>query len=283
MTGSRFGILAGYDGSADAEQALRWAAREAMARGTLLTVCTSPAATYRATPAAGPVYELAMGSAEQILGRGDQHARDLMGSATDVRTVLAREPATVALCQRSGSAVMTVVGSRGLGGLAGMLLGSVSSQVAAYANGPVVVVRGRWLPVGTHIPGAVVVGIDGSAASVPAVEFGFEEAALRDAPLLAVCALADAAGSIGGARQVEHTAERVLGRCEKENPDIIVDRLVSPGSPRGTLLTAAADVQAQLLVVGARGRGGLPGMALGSVSYAALRLAPCPVAVVHRG
>ena len=282
MAGTRFGILAGYDGSPDAEQALRWAVREAAARDVVLTVCHSLVPAYPLSAAAGSVNELARKAGERVLARGIQHAEELMGSSADVRPLLAGEPAAAALCRRSGGADVTVVGSRGLGGLAGMLLGSVSSQVAAHAPGRIVVVRGHWLPVATYVPGAILVGGDGSAASLPAVEFAFEEAALRDAPLVAVCALADAAGSIGGARQVEDTFENVLGRCEKENPDVIVHRRVTPGPPRGALLTTAADVQAQLLVVGARGRGGLRGMTLGSVSYAAVHHAPCPVAVVHR-
>lgn len=282
MTGTRFGILSGYDGSPDAEQALRWAAREATARDVVLTVCYSPAPTSGLPPAAGHVDELAAQAGEDVLARGAQRAGQLMGSPVDVRPILADEPAVAALCRRSSGADMTVVGARGTGGLAGMLLGSVSSQVAAHAWGRVVVVRGCWLPMGSYVPGAIVVGGDGSAASVPALEFAFEEAALRDAPLVAVCALADAAGSIGGARQVEDAFEQVLGRCEKANPEVVVHRRIIPGPPRGALLATAADVQAQLLVLGARGRGGLRGMTLGSVSHAAVRHAPCPVAVVHR-
>jgi len=54
---------------------------------------------------------------------------------------------------------------------------------------------------------------------------------------------------------------------------------VTPGQPRTALLDAASD--AQLLVVGARGRGGVRGMLLGSVSEAMLHHASCPVGVVH--
>lgn len=282
VAGTRFGILAGYDGSPDAEEALRWAAREAAARGVILTVCHAWAHAIPVAVAAESAFEHARRAGEETLGRGGQRARELTGSPADVRAVLAGEPAAAALCRRSGAAEMTVLGSRGRGGLTGMLLGSVSSQVAEHGHGRVVVVRGRWRPVGAYVPGSIVVGGDGSAASAAAVAFAFEEAALRDAPLVAVCALADAAGSIGGARQVEDAFERVLSRCEKENPDVVVHRRVTCGSPRGALLATAADVQAQLLVVGARGRGGLPGMTLGSVSQASLRHAPCPVAVVHR-
>jgi nucleotide-binding universal stress UspA family protein len=56
-------------------------------------------------------------------------------------------------------------------------------------------------------------------------------------------------------------------------------RQVAFGAPRSALLTAAAE--AQLLVAGSRGLGGLEGMSLGSVVVTLLHHAPCPVAVVH--
>jgi nucleotide-binding universal stress UspA family protein len=282
VAGTRFGILAGYDGSPDADQALRWAAREVGARGVTLTVCHVCPSGSAAAMAADSGDGQGGRSGEDVRARGERHARDLIGSSADVRAVLAAEPPAAALCERSSGAEMTVVGSRGLGGFAGLVLGSVSSQVAEYGCGRIVVVRGQWRPVGAYLPGSIVVGGDGSADSAAAVGFAFEEAALRGAPLVAVCALADAAGSVGGARQVEDAFERVLSQCEKEDSDVVVHRRVSCGPPRSALMSTVADVQAQLLVVGARGRGGLPGMMLGSVSQAALRLAPCPVAVVHR-
>jgi nucleotide-binding universal stress UspA family protein len=124
-----------------------------------------------------------------------------------------------------------------------------------------------------------VVGADGSGASQPAVEFAFAEAALQDVPLLAVCALADTPSILGGARLLEADFEQALAKCEADYPTVIVRRQVAQGAPRGALLDAAAG--AQLLVVGARGRCGLRGMMLGSVSMAALHHSPCPVAVVH--
>jgi nucleotide-binding universal stress UspA family protein len=171
------------------------------------------------------------------------------------------------------------VGSRGRGGLAGLLLGSVSSQVAAHAPGRVVVVRGRWRPAGGFTPGPVVVGADGSAASRAAVDFAFEQAALRNAPLLAVCALADAPGGLGGSRNRQEEVEQAMIRLEKEHSGIAVLRHVATGSARDALLAAARD--AQMLIVGSRGRGGLREMLLGSVSQALTCHAPCPVGVVH--
>jgi nucleotide-binding universal stress UspA family protein len=199
--------------------------------------------------------------------------------AGDVRPLLVSGSPADVLCDISTSADMVVLGHRGRGGLAGLLLGSVSSQVAAHARGAVVVVRGHWRPVPGYVPCPVVVGADGSGASQPAVEFAFAEAALQDVPLLAVCALADTPSILGGARLLEADFEQALAKCEADYPTVIVRRQVAQGAPRGALLDAAAG--AQLLVVGARGRCGLRGMMLGSVSMAALHHSPCPVAVVH--
>jgi nucleotide-binding universal stress UspA family protein len=176
---------------------------------------------------------------------------------------------------------MVVLGSRGAGGLPQLPLGSVSLEVAACARSPVVVVRGHWRLAGRYLPGPVVAGADGSAVSEAVLAFAGEEAALRGAPLVAVCALADAPGELGAARRIEEEFEDSAIRWEKNHPEVAVQRHVVLMSARAALLAAAQD--AQLLVVGTRGRGGLQDMMLGSVSLAMLCHAPCPVGVVPAG
>jgi nucleotide-binding universal stress UspA family protein len=278
MTGTTGGILAGYDGSSGSEHALNWAAREARSRGMALTVCHAWAPGFAALPSEAGVAALARHGGERVIADGLRQARDLMGRG-EVRPLLISGQATAVLCEHSRDADMLVVGSRGRGGVAGMLLGSVSWQVAAHAHCPVVVVRGHWRSAGGYAPGPVVVGTDGSAASDAALGFGFEEAALRGAPLLAVCALADAPGSLGGVLKLQEDVEHAITRHQKEHPEVTVLRQVAQGGARSALLAAAHD--AQLLVVGSRGRGGIKGMLLGSVSQAVLHHSPCPVAVVH--
>ena len=73
--------------------------------------------------------------------------------------------------------------------------------------------------------------------------------------------------------------ERSIIRWEKDHPDVQIHRQITLESPRSALLAAAQD--AQLLVVGCRGRGGMEGMTLGSVTQALLWHAPCPLAVIH--
>ena len=277
MTGMTYGIVAGYDGSPDSGQALRWAAREAQARGTTLVVCLAWTPDQIALPTESDLCDLARQHGREILARGLPYAESVLGPGR-VHADLAGGSAAHVLCERSRTAEMVVVGCRGYSELRNLQLGSVSWQVAGHACGRVVIVRGELRPA-NQAPGPVVVGADGSPAAQAAIAFAFEEAALRDAPLVAVCALTDAPGRLGEGRQVEEEFGHLVDYAAKEHPDVAVLRRVLPGTPRAALLTAAAD--AQLIVVGARGRGGLEGMRLGSVAQAVLHHAPGSVAVVH--
>ena len=278
MTGTAYGIVAGYDGSPGAGQAVRWAAREARFRGTTLTVCLAWTPDHLELPAGSPLNELARRHGQEVLARILPYAESALGPGL-VRPDLAAGSAAQVLCERSRTADMVVVGSRGHSELPGLLLGSVPWQVAGHAAGRVVVVRGAGRSA-NRSPGAVVVGADGSPAGQAAVVFAFEEAALRDVPLVAVCALADAPGRLGDFRRVQEDYEHMVAIEAKEHPEVSVIHQVLPGSPRTALLAAAAD--AQLVVVGARGRDGLDQMTLGSVAQAVLQHAPCPVGVVRQ-
>jgi nucleotide-binding universal stress UspA family protein len=277
MTKTMYGIVAGYDGSPGAAQALRWAAREARARGTTLTVCLAWTPDHMELPTESALRDLAWQHGQEVLSRGLPYAESVLGPGR-VRPDLAAGSAARELCERSRAADMVVVGSRGHSDLPGLLLGSVSWQVAGHAADRVVVVRGAWRPA-NQAPGPVVVGVDGSPAGQAAVVFAFEEAALRDVPLVAVCALTDTAGRFGESRLVEENFEELMEREAKEHSEVSVTHRVTPGTPRTGLLSAASD--AQMIVVGARGRGGLDQMSLGSIAQAVLQYAPCPVGVVR--
>jgi nucleotide-binding universal stress UspA family protein len=277
MPAAAYGIVSGYDGSPGSDRALRWAAGEARARGTALTVCLAWGLDHVALAAEPALSELARAHGRKVLDRGLAYAESVLGHGR-ARADLADGQAARVLCERSRAADMVVVGSRGHGELPGLQLGSVSWHLAGHARGRVVVVRGRWRPANGS-PGPVVAGIDGSPAAQAALTFALEEAALRDVPLVAVCALADAAGRLGEMQQMDEDVSRLLTAQEKEHPHVTVLRQVVPGAPRAALLTAAAG--AQMVVVGSRGRGGVDEMRLGSVAQAVLHHAPCPVGVVH--
>ncbi|GAA1860748.1 universal stress protein [Asanoa iriomotensis] len=175
-------------------------------------------------------------------------------------------------CSRGAEAV--VVGHRGLSAPAELVLGSVSSQVAARASGPVVVVR---QPAGGRLDGPVVVGVDGSTGCVPALEFAFEEAAQRALPLLAVH-VADETDRPGWA--AEELLDDAVDPWVTKYPLVDVRRQVRPATMvEQALVELSAD--ASLVVVGSRGRGGLSGLLLGSTSQALVHHGRCPVTVVH--
>lgn len=276
------GIVVGYDGSADAEQAVAWAARESQARGCALTVCLAQEPPYPPYPASSASGAQPNGTAlhrgREAVARGLRVAADLIGGDA-VRPLVATGSPAAILCKCAATAEMTVLGCRGRGGLPGLPLGSVSLKVAAYAPGRVVVVRGHWQPVPGQMPRPVVVGSDGSPGSQAAVQFAFEEAGLRETCLVAVCALADGPGQLGGSGRLKTDFQQIMSQEQPAHPDVAVNQQVCEGTARTTLLQAARD--AQLLVLGARGRGGIPGMPLGSASVTLLSHAPCPVAIVH--
>jgi nucleotide-binding universal stress UspA family protein len=277
MAGNSDGIIAGYDGSPGADEALRWAVREARECGAVLTVCLAWAPEYLAMLGDASVYDLAQRKGKEILSHGVEYAGSALGPGA-VRQVLVCGSAAQVLCERSGSAEMVVVGSRGHGRIAGLRLGSVAWQVAMHGSGPVIVVPHRW-QLANRAPGPVVVGVDQSPVSRPAIEFAVREARLHRVPLVAVCALADAPDVLGGAREMQAAFDRAMTLLEKDHPDVAVLPQVAQGSPRSALLAAASE--GQLLVAGCRGRSGIRGTSLGSVAQAMLHYARCPVAIIH--
>ena len=272
------GIVAGYDGSAGAEQAIAWAAREAQSRRSVLTVCLAPSPGYPAPRSAERDSESRRRAAEEALAPGLRLARDLVRGG-EVRPLVAAQPPAGALCELSADADMVVVGALGRGAVSGFPIGSVSLRVAAAGRGRVVVVRGHWQPVVGHDPRPVVVGSDGSPESAPAVAFAFEEAALRETNLLAVCALCDEPGLLGVADQIRDDFEELVARQQRDHSAVTVCPQVSEGAARAALRDAA--VAAQMLVVGARGRGGIKDLPMGSVAVTVLSSARSPVAIVH--
>ena len=141
--------------------------------------------------------------------------------------------------------------------------------------------------------GRIVVGVDGSAHARQALRFALAEAALRGARVDVVGSWAVpplAATGVGMIpafdllrAELGDSASEVLAGELAEVPDaaagVEVEQHVAQGDAAGVLVEAAAG--AELLVVGSRGRGGVTGTVLGSVSRACLHHAPCPVAVVH--
>ncbi|WP_439381069.1 universal stress protein [Amycolatopsis lexingtonensis] len=260
-------VLAGVDASAPSFEAVRWAAREASRRGTTLRLLH---ACLFDDPAPGEHDELLLEHVYRWLRRAAEVARE-WAPGVQVETTVQLGLAVDVLLADAADAAMVVLGSHGLGGLRGALIGSVALRVAATAPCPVVVVPGHQ-PVRT---GPIVAGVDRSESSEHALRFAFEAADLARAPVLVVHARH---GGDGVAEQLELEA-RVASWIAKY-PDIeVVTKVVADRVPARALRHAALD--ARLIVVGTRGRGPVAGGVLGSTGNALLAHAACPVAVVH--
>ncbi|WNV87480.1 universal stress protein [Umezawaea sp. Da 62-37] len=282
-------VVVGVDGSPSALDAVAWAADECARHHLPLRLVH----TYL-LPATG--YPNMIVNASEVLAAFDAQGRLWLAEAETaahtvapriaVETALFAGAAIPLLIEESANAKTIVLGSRGLGGFTGLLLGSTAAALTAHARCPVVVVRDRVVE-----QGPVVVGVDGSAASESAIGFAFEAASTRNAPLTAVLSWTDVLvesafqadrfsmdWSEVGAEQQRLLAERMAGWQEKY-PDVVVERVVVRDRPVRALVRAAQ--HARLLVVGSHGRGGFTGMLLGSTSQALVHHAPCPVAVVR--
>nr|WP_305781635.1 universal stress protein [Nocardia crassostreae] len=133
----------------------------------------------------------------------------------------------------------------------------------------------------------MLVGVDGTANSVPALELAFQEASLRKVGVVALHAWSDATGPYGtllpgwdAIREEESLrfAESMAGYQERY-PDVRVRRILVMDRPVRALVDEAEN--AQLVVTGSRGRGGFSGMLLGSTSAALLHSVDCPMVVVR--
>ncbi|WP_229401332.1 universal stress protein [Micromonospora okii] len=280
------GIIVGYDGSADATVALNWAMDEAERTGRpvrLAYVFEWVTVAGWVGPGVAPGIwpdETARRQAEELVAQAAAEAAAARPTV-EVRGEVLDGPPALVLQERSAEAGLLVLGSRGHGGFGGLLVGSTAVAVTAHAHCPVVVVRDG--DTAGRRTGPVVVGVDGSPTSLLALGFAVERAAWWGVPLRVVRAWEPAAEH-GPAPDDAVAAERValeepLARWRETFPDVEVATDVVAGRPAAALVEQSRD--AQLVVVGTRGRGGLRGTLLGSVSQQLIQHAHCPVAVVR--
>lgn len=288
-------VVVAVDGSPASDNAVRWAANTAMKRDIPLRLAAAysmPQFLY--AEGMVPPQEVFDQLQRETLQTIDR-ARDIaLEVAPDLRIghALAEGSPIDMLLEMSKDCTMVVMGSRGLTGLSGMVLGSVSGAVVSHASCPVVVVREDNAVTDTNKYGPVVVGVDGSEVSQRATEVAFEEAAARGAELLAVHTWVDTQIQGPGAgyavsedhwkavqEEKDELLTNALSELSEKYSDVVVKKSITRDRPVRSLATAAEG--AQLLVTGSHGRGGFKGMLLGSTSRALLQEAPCPMMVVR--
>ncbi|MGW4121871.1 universal stress protein [Nocardia sp. NPDC004711] len=282
-------VVVATDGSAVSYRAVAWAAVDAGLHGSPLEIVTSVAVPGGWGPGAmltNTDTDWLRLDGERVVTEASRVARTAaVGDGLSIRTDVTFDTAIPSLIERSRHARLLVVGSRGHGAIRRGLLGSVSTAVTRHAHCPIAIVHTRAAidPVSAEQP--VLVGVDGTPNSVPALTLAFEEASRRKVGLDALHAWSDT--NRGGLplpgwdavrdRETELLAERVAGFGERY-PDVQVRRILVRDRPIQSLLEAAEN--AQLLVVGSHGRGGFAGMLLGSTSNALLHSVECPMIVV---
>ncbi len=284
-------VLVGVDGSPSSDAAVAWAARTAALRETrlvLVHVTPAPKEALGVSLIRPPeVWRSLEKTAQRVLTESCAVAERSVDAALQIETAELSDDVVPALVALSADAELLVVGCRGLGRIPRRLLGSVSAGLAHHARCPVVIVHDekRGAPEDVaKLP--VVAGVDGSAASQAAAAVAFDEAARRDVELIVLHSWSENIGIElpGKEWEVMHpkavaALDEWLSDLQQQYPQVPVRKVVVPDGAARRLVKHSQD--AQLVVVGSRGRGGFTGMLLGSVSAAVVEAAHTPVIVVR--
>lgn len=265
--------VVGVDGSEAAQRALRWAAGLAEHHGGAVTAVHAYDVGRDIDPRLGAaVREAALAEADEVLARATDELADTgVIVEHEVRSV-GEDHVVTALCDAARDADLLVVGSRGLGGFYGLVMGSVSLHTVLHAPGPIAVVPGKERV--RHLSpsgGYVLVGLDGSPHAARALDWALDEV------------------QAGGGRLVlayvgddwrKREGEEILEQARALVPDgVEVETHALIGTPAEVLVDRSKD--ARLTVVGSRGRGGFRGMVLGSVGLHLSQYGHSPVVIVR--
>jgi nucleotide-binding universal stress UspA family protein len=273
-------VVAGVDGSARGLDAAEAAAIEAALHHRPLRIVH--VSIWPAAPGSAN-----RDRADEILDEAVQLVRRVRPDVAATSEIVEGRPAA-ALVDAARTAFLLVLGDRGTGDLADLLVGSVAEQTTTHAASPVMVIRGALAR-----PGPVVVGVDGSRRSHAALDVAAQEASLRSAELVAVHVWGGGSAVDLGepmplterfwtSEEIETRvmAEAVAGIAERY-PDVPVRRSIVRGKPRAALTEHSRT--AQLMVIGSRGHGGFGGLLLGSVSRHLMHHSMCPTVIVRAG
>jgi nucleotide-binding universal stress UspA family protein len=283
-------IVVGVDGSESSRAALLWAMAEAKIHGRRLEALMAWGyLDQRHVPGNARYFEPDYDEVDALEAL-TQYVTEVLGSdgSDDVGLRPTCDLPARALLDAGKDAAMLVVGARGRGGFASLLLGSVSQKVLHHATCPVAVIRAGHEPDLTSREGRIVVGVDGSRNADAALRWAIEEGRRRDAdvevvhawnmPFVAPYAYVAADLDIN---TFEETAQETLDQAIRRAKPTAVDRVskvVTMSGPSSLLLETAKG--ADLIVVGSRGLSAVEAAVLGSVSHQVTLHATCPVVVI---
>nr|WP_280477750.1 universal stress protein [Nocardia asiatica] len=275
------------DGSAVSLYAAAWAAADAALYRRRLCIVTSVRVGFGARFLSADTDASRSRNGEQVLGEACEVARKAARDETlPMETSLIADPIVPHLIDRSRWSGMVVVGSRGLGTFGRGLLGSVSTAMTRHARCPVAIIRSAPATDAVSAGKPVLVGVDGTPNCIPAIRLAFEEASRREVELIALHAWSDtrAANLIStwdAVREWEIAllAQNLAGFGERF-PEVPVRRVLMRDSPVRCLADEARD--AQLLVVGCRGRRGAAGVLPWSTTSALVDAVQCPVIIARQ-
>ncbi|MFE8947339.1 universal stress protein [Streptomyces sp. NPDC007856] len=294
-------VTVGLDGSPESRAAAEWAAREAALRGLPLKI------VHVWEPAPEPVAPAPLLGGETQQQWTEEVSREaaeglrLRHPGVEVITDRFTANPAHALTEAADAAELMVLGSRGLGGLAGFMVGSVSLAVLAHAERPVVLVRAGEQAADEHkpdpvgVPSAatpfrpVVLGLDIATPDERLLGFAFDAAARRGASLRVVHGWSEPPTSFyrfyGDAELYDELARgqakaltEVLRSWRQKFTDVEVIEASRCGGAAQVLVDASRE--ACLVVVGRRVRTSPLGAHIGHVAHAVLHHVVAPVAVV---
>ncbi|MFI2368088.1 universal stress protein [Streptomyces sp. NPDC018833] len=285
-------VTVGLDGSPESAAAAEWAAREALLRGVpLRLVHADEWPTSAAIPVAGPDAQRRWAD-ELLAATAQQLQRGYPSLEISARRLSGRPAAALSI--EAAEADLLVLGSRGLSGVMGFLLGSVGMETIVATERPVVLVRGTGQPSARTDAapggpsGGVVVGVDIHQSCDLLLDFAFDEAARRGGRLRAVYGwsippvVRDASALEAAERAMSQDVARrltdILMPWRQKFPSVEVVERSPIGGPSHQLVREAAG--AELVVVGRSIRRSPLGAHIGSVTHAVIHHCSSPVAVV---
>ncbi len=286
MDTGRRTIVVGVDASRESDDAVDWARGVAGSNDRIVVVhgWDVPIVTsYEMVVVVDP---------HEIEVAAKQGLDDLLGRVGDARleAVDAQGMAGRVIVEQGESADLVVVGHRG-SSRASLILGSTANYVLHHTTKPVVVVRGT----GVRPPRRIVVGVDdhelsteGENSSVRAVQWawsvpGVEEVVAAHAWFIPALAIGRMSSYAIDSEEMDTAARGVVDRVLRaagkppEGVRVVVESI--RGTPGFALIEASSE--ADLVVVGSRGRGGFVGLILGSTSAEVVSHSHCPVAVIR--